>query len=749
MAYTNLLGQVRVGVRPAVTAEQLQTATYLLNSYGGAAAAYSLRKLNSTYGGSAIRVRRSSDNSEMNIGFDGSGNLDQSGLNSFIDPVDTSVLLDVYSGASIAYSVRRLSSTYTGSAIRVRRSSDNLEQNIGFDGSGNLDTGALTAFVGSGNGFVTTWYDQSGSGNNCFQTSASAQPQIVSAGVIITRNSKPYIEATSSRYFQFTTELSSSSDYSLWMTYEKSNTANNAVLLKDSGNYLWLDYGTAQYFSNFCNFSIGVANSANVLYLINTIASSTSIMYRNSLSIATSGSPGVGRATHFPAASHRTAKITMSEFIFYPSNKNSSSRLISANINKYYSIHGSNDSAYVTTWYDQSGNGRNATQTSSYSQPMIASNGSLNMLGNRPSIYFNGVTFISSPYNTGTTNELYFVTQTTGTMYLYPNSSLSMFGFVGQSGNSNGAPNSYYGSPQLYSNGSLKVSSTRNDVYLSLNGYKLVLHKNANMSSWGGSQTTFGNYAGGGFEYTGNLSEWLIYPTLQGSQSQIESNINNYYSLWDSSIVQSGLVMNLDAGFKSSYLGSGTTWYDISGYGNNNGTLYNSPVSGTSSITFNGSNNYFTNGIAISDTMNTIDIWVKMKSTANVPIIYYGSDQFQSTQWTWGMGVYVAHSFSEGPMSYPTSALYTESVTLNVWKNFTMVRNDNGSVKLYKNGVLVGTKAGSGTTSVRVSTDRLYIAKAGSSYGNFDMGSVKIYNRALSASEVLQNFNALKSRFGL
>ena len=78
----------------------------------------------------------------------------------------TSLLLDSYSGAAAAYSLRKLTSTYTGNAIRVRRSSDNTEQNIGFDAGGNLNTIALLAFVGSGNGFVTTWYDQSGNSKN-------------------------------------------------------------------------------------------------------------------------------------------------------------------------------------------------------------------------------------------------------------------------------------------------------------------------------------------------------------------------------------------------------------------------------------------------------------------------------------------------------------------------------------------------------------------------------------------------------
>ena len=67
-----------------------------------------------------------------------------------------SLLLDLYPSAAAAYSVRLLRSAYSGSAIRVRRSSDNTEQDIGFSG-GNLDTSALTSFCGSGNGFVTTW----------------------------------------------------------------------------------------------------------------------------------------------------------------------------------------------------------------------------------------------------------------------------------------------------------------------------------------------------------------------------------------------------------------------------------------------------------------------------------------------------------------------------------------------------------------------------------------------------------------
>jgi hypothetical protein len=218
-----------------------------------------------------------------------------------------------------------------------------------------------------------------------------------------------------------------------------------------------------------------------------------------------------------------------------------------------------------------------------------------------------------------------------------------------------------------------------------------------------------------------------------------------------SSIVTNGLILNLDAGNVASYPGTGTTWTDLSGNGNHailvNGTSYRSGLGGV--MMFDGINDYVTNPNQITDYMNTIDIWVNMRSSSNLPIIYYGADVFDSNAWTWGMAVYPGiHGFNEGASNYPTTPLYTDSIEAGVWKNFTLVRNDNGSVKLYKNGQLMGTKAGSGTTSLRSIGDRLFIGKAGGVYGGFNLGSVKIYNRTLTSTEVAQNFEATKPRFG-
>lgn len=88
-----------------------------------------------------------------------------------------------------AYSTRKLRTAYAGPCMKVRRASDNTTQDIGFS-AGSLDTTALLAFVGAGDGFIDTWYDQQNS-NDLAQATAGLQPLIVSSGSVIVKNSKP------------------------------------------------------------------------------------------------------------------------------------------------------------------------------------------------------------------------------------------------------------------------------------------------------------------------------------------------------------------------------------------------------------------------------------------------------------------------------------------------------------------------------------------------------------------------------
>jgi len=104
-------------------------------------------------------------------------------------------LLDTYSGAAAAYSLRKLSSSYSGPAIRVRRDNDNSETDINFNVFGELDTVSLAAHCGSNNGYVTNWYDQSSNSNTARQTTAANQPKIYDGTTgVVTENGKPAVE---------------------------------------------------------------------------------------------------------------------------------------------------------------------------------------------------------------------------------------------------------------------------------------------------------------------------------------------------------------------------------------------------------------------------------------------------------------------------------------------------------------------------------------------------------------------------
>lgn len=178
-------------------------------------------------------------------------------------------LLDLYPNAAAAYSVRLLRGAYYGSpAIRVRRSNDNAEQDIGFTASGDLDTSALTTFVGANSGFVVTWYDQSGNAMNMTQTTPSAQFQIVNSGSLITKNGKaaPLIIDSSTgsvAQFMLMPVWHTASQSQLW-----SFTVNSQNIPSANGNYIM---GSAPNNRGF------ILMFLNGLFRTGTIRSTTSI----------------------------------------------------------------------------------------------------------------------------------------------------------------------------------------------------------------------------------------------------------------------------------------------------------------------------------------------------------------------------------------------------------------------------------------------------------------------------------------
>ncbi len=156
--------------------------------------------------------------------FIGSANADS---NTVTPTALANLLLDTYTNAAVAYSLRQLRTAYTGAAIRVRRSSDNAEQDINFVG-GDLDTSSLLTFCGAGNGFVTTWYDQSTNANNSTQATATSQAQIVSSGSLIlsTFTSKITTTWTDDRY-DLTTGISPNTRYLSLNVVNRTATSND------------------------------------------------------------------------------------------------------------------------------------------------------------------------------------------------------------------------------------------------------------------------------------------------------------------------------------------------------------------------------------------------------------------------------------------------------------------------------------------------------------------------------------------
>jgi len=172
------------------------------------------------------------------------------GLTDIVGVQAPSLLLDTYPNASVAYSLRQLRTAYSGSAIRVRRSSDNAEQDFGFVNNV-LDTASLLTFCGVGNGFVTTWYDQSGNANNAVQTTAANQPQIVTSGVVNKINSKASMSLDGiNDSFDLTSTINvSTSNYNSFVGKRDSSGRRLYGLSSGvTGSYLWALWSDNNYY---------------------------------------------------------------------------------------------------------------------------------------------------------------------------------------------------------------------------------------------------------------------------------------------------------------------------------------------------------------------------------------------------------------------------------------------------------------------------------------------------------------------
>lgn len=225
-------------------------------------------------------------------------------------------------------------------------------------------------------------------------------------------------------------------------------------------------------------------------------------------------------------------------------------------------------------------------------------------------------------------------------------------------------------------------------------------------------------------------------------------------TLTESAIATGNLVLHLDAKNPSSYPGSGTTWFDLSG-NSFNGTLLNSPTYDSDGyFIFNGSSNMTVSIVSPNPNIAgqiTSEIWFYASNSNSITLNHKGTHystyfpntntfQWADTNWSYG--------------NFGTRSITNINQT-GVWKQIVVTKDSSNNVRIYKNGALQDTRANF-SPALSTFNSTLYLTGYSNDTAlpssNFLTGYIsisRIYNRALSDSEVLQNFNAHRARYGL
>ena len=260
------------------------------------------------------------------------------------------LLLDTYTGAAVAYSLRKLRTAYSGNAIRVRRSSDNAEQDFGFVAN-DLDTASLLTFCGAGNGFITTWYDQSGNANNSVQSTAVNQCQIVSSGALILDANTGKITSTwTNDRYTLASGISANTKYLSVSMFRRGGTSSD--ILTHLGNsastnptpLLWFGAGSGYSIRSYMPSLLSFQNFSTVGRCIITSlkdGSNLKVAYRNGTQLTTTATqaPTATTLNTFGQVSAFFTSGQYQEYIYWNSEQSANRVGIETNINTYWNAY--------------------------------------------------------------------------------------------------------------------------------------------------------------------------------------------------------------------------------------------------------------------------------------------------------------------------------------------------------------------------------------------------------------------------
>jgi hypothetical protein len=516
----------------------------LAGDYGTPAAAYSVRKVRTAYSGALMDVRRSYDNVTQSIGYVETGDLDTGSLVNFVNAIGENSPGE-FEGLAAAYSLRKVSASYDGSAIDVRRIWDNTTSSIGFDSNGNLNTGSLLNFTTSGSNILPY-------SNDFTQADWTKYDVQITASAVL----GPYGLGSGS----FVNETSTNSSHVFNENINPVNISSihtiSCFVKKQERRYVGLAFAYNSANHSYVTFDLDTTSSvssgsAGTGYLV----ASSSINYVTDGWFRISLIGTVGLNDFYPR--FYLTKDTTGYQPIYVGEPGTGSYIYGfqyttgSTVQPYiettgtarYNVGNTSSFGYVTQWYDQSGNNRHATQTATGSQPLIVSSGSLVTENGRPAIRSNQSQLnLSSNFNVGKTYTILAALQNTG----YTDT------FLGT-----GTPYQYLyywqdaSTTRQLVDGSVgitfpgvgtdfKVLTTVRNATVSSS-----LYKNSNLLGTGSftvnNDFSFRNLLGDNYNpplynFIGDVSEILVYNSDQsGNRSLIENNINNYYNIYTGS----------------------------------------------------------------------------------------------------------------------------------------------------------------------------------------------------------------------
>jgi hypothetical protein len=226
-------------------------------------------------------------------------------------------------------------------------------------------------------------------------------------------------------------------------------------------------------------------------------------------------------------------------------------------------------------------------------------------------------------------------------------------------------------------------------------------------------------------------------------------------------IARDSLDLRLDAGEPTSYPGTGTTWFDISG--NNRNLTLSSALSYSNSpgfFTFGGSDTAFRAGFYGTDLIGVLP-----SSTSNYNLnATYESWVFPTTLDATARHIWTDSNFNEGELEFynnqiraywggSTSAIFSDTISPNQWYHVVQTHQKDDSMNLYKMGLYInGVKVASSAAQLISSSASSYGPDGQLNVGYFWIGRIStfsIYSRVLTPQEIQGNFNALRSRYGI